>query len=106
MAKFKVGDRVRVIDMPSFITMPQRMGAIGREATIVSIPSDYPRADCDIEVDNFPARELGYADLPWAVQFWQIAPLTPPAADAWATEQVKKWTKPEPSVPVKKLDHA
>ena len=111
MAKFKVGDRVRVIGAEKNSYALAR--AIGHEGIIVS--ADPPHSDPDyiwvVDVPSLP-HWSPFKDLPDTQYFARscdIAPLTPPAADAWATEQVKKWTKPEPAaptLPVRKLDHA
>ena len=108
MAKFKVGDRVRVIRA----THDQR--TVGKEATVTSelkfvVNSiDEPYWGHCICIDGYGSTSLiHHRNL--VSKPSDLAPLTPPSADAWATEQVKKWTKPEPvapTLPVRKLDHA
>lgn len=84
---FKVGDRVRIKDDP--LVLPREFR--GRETTITG-PSFW----------HFDSGTC------WPVACWAegaaervLEPLTPPAEDAWAAEQVRKVTKLHPlPVPV------
>ena len=98
MAKFKVGDRVRVI------YAKHDKSTIGKEATVTSelklvhTLEDGSYWGHNICIDNYGSRNLVTKRVIVTDPSW-IAPLTPPAVDTWATEQVKKWTKPEPVMP-------
>jgi len=105
MAKFKVGDRVRVI------AVEFGEGAdwlIGKEGVIAAKRPDHCEGfmwAVSIANQRCDTRRDGC----FIFEDYHLSPLTPPAADEWATEQVKKVTKPEPvapTLPVRKLDHA
>jgi hypothetical protein len=92
MAKFKVGDRVRHViagEVP-----------LGSEGTVVGSGMQSMGFRYNVEFDRvpcpYPPGIYWYSAPEW------LAPLTPPAEDAWAADQVKKWTKPDPTVPLTK----
>ena len=101
MAQFKVGDRVRIVAISRSAT-PEFRAIIGREGTIVGrydggkkfhpwiVRYDGP--------DSGIANEFGCNQA--AFRSRDLAPLTPPAEDAWASEQVRKVTKPQHVEPV------
>lgn len=99
MTTFKVGQRVRIVRVGP-TCRPVVRALVGREGTIVAIPSNsyFAVAECDVEIDGAPATSLGFDDKPFASRFDNLAPLTDPKADAFI-ESVKKW-KPEPVVPL------
>lgn len=88
MAKFTVGDRVRVVKhYEGHIPFAPRL--MGREGTVEAVQADLPypyKVSFGLEAVDFAAGEL--------------APLVPPAEDAWASEKVKQVTKVQPVAPV------
>ena len=86
MAQFKVGDRVRYVN-----TILNPMVPTGTEGVVVGID---PWVRDPVRVD------FAGSDRTWSVYVHSIAPLTPPAEDAWASEQVRKVTKPQHVEPV------
>jgi hypothetical protein len=86
MATFKVGDRVRIKDSPGID--PKYRGV----ETIITGPSFthwYVKGPCwPVACYAFGAAEE------------VLIPLTPPASDAWATEAVRRVTKPLHTEPV------
>lgn len=83
MAKFKVGDRARIIDGPD---MMQRHW-IGCEVTILRLPgwSDYKPGHYEI---SRPATEMGEWRA-YGAPAHHLAPLTDPGADAFM-ERIKR----------------
>lgn len=99
MAKFKVGDRVRVIAACSV----RSYDLIGREGTVDSLGADSLGGNVKngygVTLDC-PPDDMPFNDG-WVFAGEHLAPLTPPAVDEWArskVEQIKKW-KPEPVIP-------
>lgn len=103
MATFKSGDRVRVVENRHF--------CYGKEATIWKIAvEDLVNFDCKI----MPNKLCHFLDVDgvgrinserdWiALLSEELAPLTPPSVDSWATEAVKRVTKPQPVLTVTKV---
>jgi hypothetical protein len=93
MANFKVGDRVRVV--ADNCSNPRY---VGREGTVVDTDSVHrghssgERMPYQVALDGYPN------DTFFAAR--HIAPLTPPAEDAWAADAVRKVTKPQHVEPV------
>ena len=95
MASFKVGDRVRRVR-----TGPNERGLMsipfGAEGTVTSgtyHPSYSPQPVVGVAFDGGRYSGIVFAST--------LAPLTPPAEDAWAADAVRKVTKPvhvEPTV--------
>lgn len=89
MAKFKVGDRARIV-ADKYGAAPD---TIGKECT-VSGPLDI--------YDWTPVKDLGYEViidgqiLPIFCAEDELAPLTPATIDTWAAESVKKVTTVKP----------
>src|SRR5688572_23165237 len=86
MANFKVGDRVRVIDGRG-----RERRVIGLCGTVVRncltvYPTPLYEVTMDLAVDG---------EVSWLWRSHELAPLTPPAADAWAADAVRKVTKPQ-----------
>lgn len=104
MANFKVGQRVRIawVGKTAMLSAPS---VIGREGTIVAIPSEHPGADCDVEIDGAPAVMFGYADRPWAAVFKQLTPLSDPGAAAFI-ERIKSMKPYEEPVREREPDYA
>jgi hypothetical protein len=67
-----------------------RSAPIGAEGIVAEIGDGEYRVLFDGVVTNHP---LGAWTMPY-----QLAPLTPPAEDAWAADAVRKVTKPEPTL--------
>ena len=97
MAKFTVGQRVRFVGIHN-----SREELIGLTATVHSFDLSglvcSPEHNIAIVFDDRRPTPLG--KVVWASQENALEPLTPPAIDEWAKEQVKKWTKPEPALPL------
>lgn len=96
MAKFKVGDRVRIVNPQSEF--------VGREASVMEVSIDKMLTLYSgvmtirplvyrVSVDGYgdtcreSGRRIGYEPH-------ELAPLTPPAVDTWASDAVRKVTKP------------
>ena len=89
MAKFKVGDRVRVID------------GRGAERAVVGQCGEVTRIGVttllEVRMDCGPSP----CDADWLWWPHELAPLTPPAEDTWAADKVKQVTKPQHVEPVR-----
>jgi hypothetical protein len=89
MATFKVGQRARIIDGIWGYWIGREVEIIGPLGTYPLFPDEYAISrpepwhaeDEGVKTFSAPARHL--------------APLTPPAADAWAADAVRKVTKPQ-----------
>lgn len=97
MATFKVGQRVKVIS-----TILGDRHLIGSEGRIAPDWDDPPRPGWHNVTLGIP-NSWGFDS--WHHPGWQfppdcLVPLTNPGDEVWAADQVKKWTKPEPVVPV------
>lgn len=96
MAKFKVGDRVRIVSASAFPDLVGKQATVAGQFQKLKDPNNgeiffaYP-----IEVDGMPYLDQKYG-APFSAKEYQLAPATPPAIDEWATEQVKRVTKPQP----------
>lgn len=88
MAKFRVGQRVRLIAADPGSSAVED---IGREGTIVAIPSILRIDGCDVAFDGADYSRFAFEFT--SCPYQHIAPLTPPAEDAWASEAVRKVTK-------------
>jgi len=103
MATFRVGQRVRVVGLPKR-TRFDLDWIIGHEATIEESHFSF---EWLVRVDGL-GPVLDASGLPHTIgarglvplNSEHLAPLTNPGDEAWAADQVKKWTKPEPVVPV------
>lgn len=90
MATFKVGDKVRIAR--DVVYGEDRY--VGREGVIVGLGRHLgpefgrPKWDCHVDIQHRKG--------PVNCMFVELEPRTPPAVDAWATEQVRKVTKPTP----------
>ena len=84
MAKFKVGDRTKIIDQ-SPMSLALHGNMLGMQVTIVSFDSKLPDLyDIVVNVDGLRGD--------WHTKQCRLAPLTDPNAE-WATEQVRKLFK-------------
>jgi hypothetical protein len=94
MATFKVGQRVRLVS--ATFTSPA-IDFVGREATIVAIPSRNGERDCSIDIDGADARQFGSKFPSFNCSFARLAPLTDPKADAFleSIRQLKPLQIPE-----------
>jgi hypothetical protein len=92
MANFKVGDRVRIVDG----VRPEMIGAEGvlvaaggwsgkRGWWLVDVPSHPTASNSNVAPPTY-----------WDCHRSILAPLTPPAEDAWAADKVKELTRPKP----------
>ena len=86
MAQFKVGDRVKRIRDPRVDANLNRAIPLGAQGVVTEIDCD---GDCDVRWDSD-----GYIRVAFR---WTLAPLTPPAEDAWAADKVRQVTKLQPS---------
>ena len=100
MAQFKVGDRVRIVR----VMKGDGPNCRNREATVWK--TDIANCDalgryfgCFLDIDGI-GRTCPTSGLEWAAPSDWLAPLTPPAEDAWASEQVRKVCKPQHVEPV------
>jgi hypothetical protein len=102
MANFKVGDRVRIVTD----IFPEHTNS---EGIVFAIPPESGhKNDCSVLIDGYDARTSGFHYATVCFRFSEIAPLTPPAEDAWAADKVKQVTKPqhvEPVAPEKVTRH-
>ena len=89
MAMFKVGDRVLVVAGDH--AFPCVSFLVGRTG-VVAPP---------VLGQMFPVRVLLDNTLECTFVASELAPLTPPAEDAWAADAVRKVTKPLHTEPVK-----
>ncbi len=96
MANFKVGDRVRVV-----YAIYEGSKCVGHEATITALWGANPLYfDCyGCTVEGQPAPPQAHLGMWWGAECC-FAPLTPPAADTWAADAVRKVTKPQHVEPV------
>ena len=85
MASFKVGDRVKRVQV---VSPEVPIGSVG---TVTGAAGFRGRAGYHVAWDGRP--EL-WMDAIWYA--YTLAPLTPPAEDAWAADAVRKVTKPRP----------
>jgi hypothetical protein len=93
MAQYTKGQRVKRVQNPSASVVEA-----GRLGTVVD---DDGGEYVGVAWDGF--KRGAWSHDGWGGWFrFSIAPLTPPAEDAWAADQVKKWTKPDPTVPLTK----
>jgi hypothetical protein len=83
MAAFKVGDRVRVVSCDA---NAHGESAIGHAGTIDG-RGDHFMYEWTLKIDDLPSL--------WFFDSRHLAPLTPPAEDAWAADAVRKVTKPQ-----------
>jgi hypothetical protein len=89
---YRIGQRVRIIATAAGATAADQ---VGKEATVVAIPSDLRGEDCDIVVDD-------YDYSPWArpctaARYYHLAPLVDPdwaAADALLEKLRKLGSEP------------
>lgn len=100
MATFKVGQRVRrVVTGPSKDLEPVVLGATG---TIKKNEGDEPRYLVRWDEPQPLVVSLGEGGRLSYAYGYSLAPLTSPAEDAWAADQVRKVTNPqrymEPSI--------
>ena len=96
MAKFKVGDRVRVI-------VGGRAGPAGMEGVVVLSLGAHAGGSSGVErygveLDGRPCP-IG-PGTHWLFLPSSLAPLVPPASDTWAADKVKQVTKPQHIEPV------
>ena len=95
MAKFKVGDRVRVVDVDPSCWIDKKL--VGDTGTIRTSGTE---RDWIVDLDNNrPIFVGGWMEF----DSCHLAPLTPPAIDQWAAEQVKRVTKPQPTTELPKV---
>jgi hypothetical protein len=92
MATFKVGARVRVV-----ATTPDATASdlVGREGTIVAIPSALPSGDCDVVVDGYDYSQWALPST--SARYYHLAPLVDPdwaAADAFLEKLRKLGSEP------------
>jgi hypothetical protein len=89
MANFKAGDRVRVVAVDAHALSY----AIGCEGVVIGpdLTGVY-QYDVELGCEGFN---------PWGFNDRHLAPLTPPAEDAWAADAVRKVTKPQHVEPVR-----
>lgn len=93
MTAFRVGQRVKRTTNPGDQTLGPKVGEEG----VVSHNAD----GLVWVVFDHPVPWFGGASFrPYGCELGTIVPLTDHAADAWATEQVRKWTKPEATIPL------
>ena len=92
MAKFKVGDRVR-IKWQGTQSLKKYGHYVGVECVIIPDEIGWPGADCVV-------RMIAPPNHSFAALYSQLEPLTPPAIDQWAKEKVEQVKKgnPEPVV--------
>ena len=93
MAKFKVGDKARIIDGPDV----KKKHWIGCEVTILQLPGRSPLFPDDYEISR-PATETRHIDV-FFVPADHLAPLTDPGADAFM-ERIRRLIR-EPNNEVK-----
>ena len=105
---FKVGQRVKWVTDFNGGVRGINAPAIGSEGYIVSTAQERnPRSKWEWIV-SFPGSGVtAGSELPAELFFCDscnIAPLTPPAVDTWATEAVRKVTKPQHTEPERVID--
>lgn len=88
MANFRVGQRVKVVALDESPS-PADLAALGKEGVIAALGPVF--------TGLFARHTREYHVLiPGEGNFgfdaWHLAPLTPPASDAWAAEKVKQLT--------------
>ena len=99
MATFKVGQRVRKVEMQRpedngglrYLGSP--LAPIGTEGTVVALRNE--ACAVDVAWDGYPSRGLASA---WRVMLYQLAPLTDPKADAFV-ESLKKLAREPQNIP-------
>ena len=104
MAKFKVGDRVRVIGAHPRTPPPS---PIGQEAVVCRRPLSL-KGDWVVrfvfDINPLSDSQRGELSKCEGVFFEsQLEPLTPPNISEWAKEQVKRVTKPQPVTELPKV---
>lgn len=101
MAKFKVGDRVRVRKTAAC----QDVGAAivrGHEGVIVAASAEWGPDWWVVDAPSAPhdTGPFRYAPTIYHIAGDALEPLTPPASDTWAADKVKQVTKPQHIEPV------
>lgn len=87
--RFRVGDRVkRVQTGPSGFLSPVPLGETG------TVTVDNGGESVGVHWDNSRAWDKWDHEESWFR--WTLAPLTPPAEDAWAADKVRELVKPKP----------
>jgi hypothetical protein len=96
MATFRVGDRVRITKAGRYEPVTRPAGSVGtitelNASTAPELESAYG-AHHRVMVDGIRSRHPQGFEVPVCY----LAPLTPPAEDAWAADKVKELTRPKP----------
>lgn len=93
MATFKVNQRVKIVGAASRDEEFNR-GVIGREGVIVGRSTKPYHFPWVVEYDGAPIGMNDFGVGRAAFRSQDLVPLTDPHADAWATDAVRKVTKP------------